>query len=180
MSMGRGEEKILCPTVFLSTNTNEQSLGRIMLRRNAAVCLRLIFIVILVSQGILPWKLIFHLYTLPGPLCIHTFPTSSTSLPVNTGMWYGSMAYVSCHLKVQEWVKQNKPQPKTQPSVDEVCHSSTWPGLAPHLMHCSHYFFYAVYFSTASFTWICIILFIPILLIGWVCTVRACYTKEKK
>lgn len=129
--MGRGEETILWPIVFLSANTKEQSLGRIMLRRNCAESHILAFFVLLVFHGIWLWKFIFHLYF---TLRIRTFLTSKALLTINKddSIPDVSVAYVGCHLKIREgW---NRTGTETQPPSHEVRCIST-PACYIYLMH---------------------------------------------
>ena len=50
--IGRGEERILWPIVFLSLNTKEQLLGRVMLSGNSIGGLILLVILVLLFWGI--------------------------------------------------------------------------------------------------------------------------------
>lgn len=146
--MGRGEETILWPIVFLSANTKEQSLGWIMLRRNYAESHILAFFVLLVFHGIWLWKFILHLYF---TLRIRTFLTSKALLTINEddSIPDVSVAYVGCHLKICEgW---NKTGTETQPPSHEVRCISTPACYLSNALH-SCYFFCTVYFSAGSFT----------------------------
>lgn len=84
--MGRGEERILWPIVFLSLNTKEQLLGRIMQSGNSTEGLILLMLLVLVSMEYTALNVHFHLYSFPGSFHLYTCQPSGLLLTINTGM----------------------------------------------------------------------------------------------
>lgn len=175
---GWGEERILWSIVFLSLNTKEQLLGRMMPSGNSTGRLILLILLVLFSGEHTALNVHFHLYCLPGSLRLHTCQPSRPLLTIDTGTRYDSvLAIISLKRQWPRWtaISRNVMEPnRTKPAKNTtISASSSLPCLTlpPSNALYSHYLFDdAAYFSSGSFTCICIMLFVPTL--PWVCLSR--------